>query len=493
MLGDTILEIKNISKAYPGVQALDDVSIRFREGEVHAIVGENGAGKSTLIKMISGADTPDIGEILYEGRSYEKLTPHKAKSLGIETIYQEFNLIPALSVAENLYLGDNSPISIMNRKKQEKKAKDFLDSIGIDIAPDAIVGNLSVAYQQLVEIAKAVVKDVKLLIMDEPTAPLSTNEVEMLFSIIADLKKRGVTIVYISHRLLELSKICDRVSVMRDGNMIEELPIAEADRETLIRLMVGRQLGESFPARDTKVKDVMFEARHVSGKGVNDVSLSVRNGEILGLAGLIGAGRTEFTQLVFGLEPMTQGELLIEGMPIAIKRPRTAIANGLCLVPEDRKKHGSFLSLSIRWNITISILERLSKYLFIMKKKDIKTAEAQRSALNIKTHSLDQLAQNLSGGNQQKVVIAKCLASKVKVLIMDEPTRGIDVGAKQEIYKLMNELTAQGVAIIMISSEMEELLGMSDRLIVLCRGQIMGELMRKDFTQEKVMDLAAGE
>lgn len=492
MSNDIILEMRNISKRYPGVLALDNVSLSLRKSEVHALVGENGAGKSTLVKMLSGANVPDAGEIVFEGKSYSKLTPAFSKTLGIEIIYQEFNLVPALSVAENIYMGDKPTFSFVDFRDIQEKSRKIFEMMGISIDPCAKVEDLSVAYMQMVEIAKAISKDVKILIMDEPTAPLTDDEVATLFRIVGELKARGVTIIYISHRLAELYEICDTVSVMRDGRMIDTLPIKEATRNALVSMMVGRELKESFPARDCLIDEVALEIRHVTGNGVHDISFKVHRGEVLGLAGLVGAGRTELSHVLFGLAKMEEGEILVSGEKVEIKSPWKAMEYGFGLVPEDRKQHGVLLDLPICWNITLPIIRTISRGTIINRKKEANTIGGLRDALRIKTPSMNQLVKNLSGGNQQKVVLAKWLAAKAKILIFDEPTRGIDVGAKQEIYHLINELAHQGICIIMISSEMEELLGMSDRLLVLCEGRITGELDRKDFSQTTVLHLASG-
>ncbi|MDD5018642.1 MAG: sugar ABC transporter ATP-binding protein, partial [Eubacteriales bacterium] len=474
-----------------GVRALNEVSIEVKQGEVHAIVGENGAGKSTLIKMISGADTPDSGKIIYNGKTYEKMMPHLVRALGIATIYQEFNLVPTLSVAENVFLGDYPIYKAVNYKEIERKAKALFDMVGINIDPRTLVSELTVAYQQMVEIVKAISKDVKLLILDEPTAPLSKQEVDTLFNIIGNLKKRGVTFIYISHRLAELYRICDRVSVMRDGHMITTLDIKDAERDVLIRHMVGRQFVECFPSCKEAMGDVVLEAKNVTGKGVEDISLKVRKGEILGLAGLIGAGRTEFARIVFGLEKLEKGQIFLNGKEVTIKKPGDAVALGIGLIPEDRKQEGLVLCLTVKSNIGFVVLKRLSKILWIQRQKEKEYAQGMKESLDIRTPSLDQIVQNLSGGNQQKVVLAKWLAADAKILILDEPTRGIDVGAKQEFYNLIKGLADSGVAVIMISSELEELLGMAHRIMVFCEGRVTGELCRDEFDQERVLDLAA--
>jgi len=488
-----VLSLRNVTKQYPGVLALDKVSLGFVEGEVHALLGENGAGKSTLIKVIAGAIEPDDGVIQIAGQEFSKMTPHLARSLGVEVIYQEFNLVPSLSVAENIFLGDKTGRGILiDRKVMVQRAREVFSQFAIDIDPNALVRDLPSAQQQIVEIAKAVSKNVKILIMDEPTAPLTVSEVESMFEIVHQLKARGVTILYISHRLEEIFRIADRVSVLRDGRYIATRPIQATDRRELISLMVGRELKESYPARQAAPGAVALEVRQLTGNGDVDISFSVRKGEILGLSGLVGAGRTELARVIFGAEPAESGEILLEGKPVQINSPQQAIALGIGLIPEDRKHQGVFLDMDIKWNISFSQVRHLSRYAVVDTRQEAVIAEKYRDLLQIKTPGLGQQVKNLSGGNQQKVVLAKSLAAQSKVLIFDEPTRGIDVGAKQEIYKLMCELANDGIAIIMISSDMEELLGMSDRVIVLCEGRIAGEVPRAEFSQNLILDLASG-
>jgi len=488
-----VLSLRNVTKQYPGVLALDKVSLDFVEGEVHALCGENGAGKSTLIKVIAGAIEPDDGVIRIGGQEFSKMTPHLARSLGVEVIYQEFNLAPSLSVAENIFLGDKTGRGILvDSKEMVRRAREVFRQFAIDIDPYALVRNLPSAQQQIVEIAKAVSKNVRILIMDEPTAPLTVSEVESMFEIVCQLKARGVTILYISHRLEEIFRIADRVSVLRDGRYVATRATQATNRQELIGLMVGRELKESYPARTVAPREVALEVRHLSGAGDSDISFSVRKGEILGLSGLVGAGRTELARVIFGAEPMESGEILLEGKPVQIRSPQDAIALGIGLIPEDRKTQGVFLDMDIKWNISFTQVRQLSRYAVVDRGRELRLAETFRDLLRIKTPGLDQQVKNLSGGNQQKVVLAKSLAAQSKVLIFDEPTRGIDVGAKQEIYSLMCALADEGLAIIMISSDMEELLGMSDRILVLCEGRIAGEVTRAQFNQNLILDLASG-
>ena len=488
-----VLSLNNITKKYPGVLALNKVSMDFVEGEVHALLGENGAGKSTLIKAVAGAIDIDSGIIKINGQEYHRITPSLSRSLGIEVIYQEFNLVPTLSVAENIFLCEKSENSILfSAKEIEKKAIKVLDQFGVTIDPRSIVQDLSIADQQIVEIAKAVSKNVKILIMDEPSAPLSVSEVEMMFKIINQLKMNGVTIIYISHRLEEVFQISDRVSVMRDGCYITTKNTKETNRQELINLMVGRELKEGYPPRRNLPGEIALEVIDLTGNGVRNISFSVRKGEILGISGLVGAGRTELAQLIFGAAHMEQGEISINGKPVKIKSPSDAIKHRIGFLTEDRKGQGLFLEMAVQWNIVFPIIKQISKFGVVNTKKEVEIARKYKKRINIKTPDLSQQVINLSGGNQQKVVLAKSLAAESDILIFDEPTRGIDVGAKQEIYHLMTELADNGIAILMISSDMEELLGMSDRIIVLCEGELVGEVQKDNFNQHYILDLASG-
>lgn len=493
---DTILELKHITKLYPGVVALNDVSLTLKRGEIHALVGENGAGKSTLIKTCSGAIAPTKGEIVINGRSFSSMTPKTSEENGIGVIYQEFNLVGDLSVAENIFLGRAIRRGIIvDQKAMEREAGKILASLHINIDPKAIVKTLSVGYQQMVEIAKAMSQNAQVLIMDEPSAPLTNNEVENMFAIVEQLKEKGVTIIYISHRLEEIFRLSDRVTVLRDGQYVVTLNTADTNKDELVKYMVGRQLKEVYPKRDPScIKDeVLFEAVNVTGNGDRSISLKIHKGEVLGLGGLVGAGRTEFAEMVFGMKPKKEGRFLFKGKEISPKSPREAIDLGIGLVPEDRKAKGVLLGNSIKNNINMPIYPRISKASVIDSGKEHTIAQKYKEEISIKTPSLEQLVKNLSGGNQQKVILAKWLAADTDFLIFDEPTRGIDVGAKQEIYTLINSLVAQGKAVLMISSEMEELMGMSDRIMVLAEGYISGELKRDEFDQEQIMQLASEE
>ncbi len=489
-----ILELKHISKQYTGVKALDDVSISFRRGEVHALMGENGAGKSTLIKTLSGAIQPNDGEIVFEGTTYTHMEPHQAMELGIHVIYQEFNMMPELSVAENIFMGQQLGGGVLfNKSITEERAQKILDGMHVKINAKETVKNLSVANMQLVEIAKALTRDVKVLVMDEPTAPLTDAEVETLFEIVQMLKSKGVTIIYISHRIAEVFQISDRVSVLRDGRFIKTVMTNDVDRDELIRLMVGREVSDTYPKRDFAPGEVVLELRDVCGNGVENVSFAVRSGEIFGLSGLVGAGRTETMRMIFGADPIDSGEVLLNGQPVHPKHPAEAVKLGIGLIPEDRKQQGLLLDLPIFTNISMATMRDISRFTVVNSRAEKENVNRLVEAVTIKTPSIAQLVRNLSGGNQQKVVLAKWLAANCKVLIFDEPTRGIDVGARHEIYKLMNELCRQGIAIVMISSDMEEILGMSDRIMVLCEGHQAGILEREAFSQETILSLASGQ
>jgi ABC-type sugar transport system ATPase subunit len=493
MDAQVVLSLKDITKRYPGVLALDHVSLEFLGGEVHALLGENGAGKSTLIKAVAGAITIDSGIIHVAGHDHVQMTPHLSRSLGIEVIYQEFNLVPSLSAAENIFLGDRTGKSILvDFRTMKSKAKEIFDLFNVDINPDILVRDLSPAMQQIVEIAKAVSKNVKILIMDEPSAPLSVSEVEHMFEIIRHLKSQGVTVIYISHRLEEVFRISDRVTVMRDGRYVATKLTKDTNRKELINLMVGRELKESYPSRSNPPGEIALEVKNLSGNGDKDISFLVRKGEILGVSGLVGAGRTELAMLLFGAVPSESGEIWVEGRQVQLKSPHDAIQKGIGLLTEDRKEKGLFLEMGVGWNISFPIIRKLSKYGVVDTKTEIEIAEKYKQRINIKTPSLTQRVINLSGGNQQKVVLAKSLAAESDILIFDEPTRGIDVGAKQEIYHLMCELANGGIAILMISSDMEELLGMSDRIIVLSEGRLAGEVQREQFSQDTILDMASG-
>ncbi len=489
------LELVNIKKTYPGVVALDDVSIAFEKGEVHAIVGENGAGKSTLIKTISGAEKPDSGKIVLDGQEHASMTPKLAIDQGIAVVYQEFMQFDALTVADNIFLGameKGQGIQVKDKDLRQKTVE-LLSDFNCDIHPDTLIRELSVANRQIVEIAKAVIKKARIIIMDEPTAAITVEEQKLLFDNIKRLKAEGVTIIYISHRLEELFEICDRVTVMRDGHYVATQNIADTTKNDLIRLMVGRELSDTYPPKEQPASDeIMMKVESLSGNGVQDINFDLYKGEILGFAGLVGAGRTELMHLLFGAAPRTAGRITVKNEELMLSSPNDGIAAGIGLIPEDRKWQGCFLDKSVSWNISISNIKQLSRGLVVDSKAEAELAEKYQKAINIKTPSLKQLVLNLSGGNQQKVVVAKMLAVEPDILIFDEPTRGIDVGARFEIYSIMVELAKQGKSILMVSSDMEELLGMSERIVVLHEGQQMGILSKAEFSQETIMMMASG-
>ena len=487
-----VLELRNIVKVYPGVVALNKIDIGFSSGEIHAIVGENGAGKSTLIKCITGCITPDQGEIEFLGEKYKSLSPIQAIERGIGAVYQEFDLVPFLTVAENIFYGREKKKKLfLDHETMNREAKAILDDLGVNIDPKARVKDLTIAYQQMVEIAKTISRDVKLLILDEPSAPLTPPEIEAMFVILHRLKQKGVTILYISHRIEEIFQISDRVTVLRDGQLVSTKNTSETDKAELIRLMVGRELSKTFPERTTEIGTVILEVKNIRNDYIKDVSFTLRKGEILGLGGLVGAGRTEAARAIFGADILSAGEILLNNTPIRIKSPKEAIKYRIGLIPEDRKNHGVLLGLSVRINISLASLPGLSKWQWIETVKEDGIIKEEISNLQIRTPTDQQLVKNLSGGNQQKVVLAKWLATKCDILIFDEPTRGIDVGAKQEIYKLMRSLSGEGKSIIMISSEMPELMGMSDRIIVMHEGRVKGELNAKETSQEEILVMAS--
>lgn len=486
-----MLSLKNITKTYPGVVALDDVSFDVRDGEVHALLGENGAGKSTLIKAIAGAIQPDSGVIGFDGKEYTKMTPHLAQKNGVSVIYQELNLCGPLTVAENIFLGRPQG-RIYSQRKVNALAREIFNEYGFDLNPNAKVMSLSPAQQQIVEICKGISMGAKIMIMDEPTSSLATAEVELLFKVIAKLKANGVTVIYISHRLDEVFQVTDRITILRDGKFVTTINTADTNRQQLVSLMVGRELTESYPQRTHELGEVVLETRNLTGNSVENISFQLHRGEILGFAGLVGCGRTETAQLICGAKHIDSGEVLVGGKPVKIHSPVDAIRAGIGLIPEDRKEQGCILHSSVLFNTTLICNKKFVTAGVISNRKRLKVANEYRDKLKIKVPSVKSLTVNLSGGNQQKVVVAKTMAADLDIIFFDEPTKGIDVGAKHEIYVLMNEMAAQGKAIIMISSDMEEILGMSDRIVVLSEGQVAGELQKAEFSQENVMTLASG-
>jgi ribose transport system ATP-binding protein len=490
MASEAILSLTGVTKVYPGVVALNDFSLDFRPGEVHALLGENGAGKSTLIKIIAGAIEPNAGTIRIGAESFPRLTPQEASRLGVEVIYQEFNLMPSLSAAENIYFGEKTG-RLVSQKEMEVKAKALFDEFEVAINPRTLVRNLPSSQQQIVEIAKAVSRNAKILIMDEPTAPLSMAEVEHLFRLIRKFRERGTTIIYISHRIDELFAISDFVTVMRDGQFVATHETVQTSRKELISLMVGRELKETYPERNRSTGKTVFELCGVTGNGDSDISFTLREGEILGMAGLVGAGRTELAKVIVGTAKLDAGKILIDDKPVIIRSPRDALRHGIGLIPENRKEEGCFLNMDIAWNICFANLSRISKGFLVRKDKETTLAESFKDIMRIKTPTLAQKLKLLSGGNQQKVVLSKILATESRILIFDEPTRGIDVGSRQDIYNLMNDLTMKGHSIIMITSDMEELIGMSDRIIVIAEGRLVGTLEHGEFSQNAILELAS--
>jgi ribose transport system ATP-binding protein len=489
------LETKDLVKIYPGVQALDHVSLTVRKGEVHAIVGENVAGKSTLIKILSGAIQPDGGEIFFDGVVYKGFVTQQALSLGISTIYQEFNLVRSLSIAENVFLGKEPTRGpFTDFRTMYRETERLFGEMGIPINSRDLVSKIGVAYQQIVEIVKAVSVNAKVLIMDEPSAPLTNSETDALFALIRKLKTKGVTIIYISHRLEEIFEVCDRVSVMRDGRYIETLEAAKTNKRELISLMVGRELGDDYPAPAVSAESVPYLlVRDLNTNKLSHISFEVFRGEIVGFGGLVGAGRTEVMRALFGADPVKSGTIIIGGKTVTIDSPVAAIKHGAVLIPEDRKNQGLVLGLDIKVNITLASINKVSRFSFVNDRRAEEVCTALKDELRIKTPSLKQRVRNLSGGNQQKVVLAKWLAADCDIVLFDEPTRGIDVGTKREIYNLMRDLAARGKCIIMVSSEMPELIGMSDRIYVMHEGCIAGELRKDQVTQEAILSLASGQ
>ena len=494
-IGQPLLVMERIDKSFPGVHALCEVDLRLEAGQVLALVGENGAGKSTLIKVLSGAHHADAGAIRIDGRGVTIATPADSQRAGVGVIYQEFNLVPAMSVRENIFLGQERTKAGFVRADEERRLADELfDRIGVAVDPDALCRDLSVAQQQVVEIAKALSLNARILVMDEPSATLTSQEVERLFAIIADLRTEGIGIVYITHRLDEVFRIADRVMVLRDGRHVDTRDIGAVNRDGLIEMMVGRKLENEFPARTASIGPDRLVVRGLSrGRKVRDVSFSVRRGEVLCLAGLVGAGRTETARLVFGADHPEAGSVELDGKVLRTRGPRDAIRAGICLLTEDRKAQGLVLGLTLRENFGLPNLDRFSRFGFVRRAAEAEALDRYIKDLTIRPPYPEHLARDLSGGNQQKVVLAKWLQRNCEVIIFDEPTRGIDVGAKYEIYVLINALAAAGKAIVIISSELPEVLGMSDRILVMHEGRVTGEITDvANATQEQVMALAVG-
>ena len=496
-----LLSMRGISKKFPGVQALDGVDLEVMPGEIHALLGENGAGKSTLLKILSGAQKPDAGTISFAGETVSLTSPHDAQKLGIVTIYQEFTLAPNMSVAENVFIGrEPGPRPFVSWRKMAAETRAITERLGLEVGPMRLVRDLSVAEQQMVEIARALSVRSRLIVMDEPTSALSSTEVGKLFRIIRDLKRAGLSIIFVTHRLEEVMELCDRYTVLRDGRLVGSGRVAETSIDGIIRSMVGRQVNALFAHRAAADPGpVALEVRGLTRRGnaqdphasvLADVSLSVRRGEILGIAGLVGAGRTETARAIFGADPFDAGEVRVDGAPVSIRTPEDAIRHGIGLVPEDRKQQALFLALAVRMNLSMAALGRLRLWrLLVDERAERAMVEEYRRALNIRMAGPEQLVANLSGGNQQKVVLARWLALRPKVLIVDEPTRGIDVGAKVEVHNLLFEMARSGIAIVAISSELPEILTISDRIVTMREGRVTGEVRRDAADEEMLMSM----
>lgn len=493
--GEPILALRGVGKQFPGVVALDDVSFDLRRGEVHVLVGENGAGKSTLVKLLSGIYQPDSGDITYNGQVVAIPSPAAAQRMGISTVHQELNLVPELDVGRNIMLGQEPmlPAGIIDYRALYRRAAEPLAALGLPLDPRRKVRTLGIALQQTVEIAKALVARAEVLILDEPTAAITAEEADQLFRIVRQLRERGTAIIFISHHLEEVFRIGDRVTVLRDGRLVGTLPLAETNQPEIIRMMVGRELTRQFPARQAKPGEVALRVTHLSRTGVlHDIGFELRRGEVLGLAGLVGAGRTEVARAIFGIDPIDQGEIEIRGRPARVPSPRAAVRHGIALLPEDRKGQGLVLLMSVADNVILAAPGQVNAAGGLVPPKGRATV-ARRfvDELRIRTPSVRQQTRLLSGGNQQKVVLSKWLLTQADIFVFDEPTRGIDVGAKVEVYRLMNDLLERGAAIIMISSELPEVLGMSDRILVMRGGRIVAELTGAEATQELIMRYAA--
>lgn len=494
MEGGLILKLEAIVKTFPGVKALDGVHLEIMEGEVHALCGENGAGKSTLMKIIAGAQPYTSGAMYLDGKEVVFHSAKDAEKHGIAMIYQEFNMVPELTVAENMYLG-RLPVSRLGKvdwNKLNREAQENLDRLGLKFSAKTKVRNLSVAEAQMTEIAKCLTIGARIIIMDEPTAALAEEEIRILFRTIGELKKKGIAIIYISHRMDEIFRISDRLTVFRDGKFVASKAIGETDYEDVVSMMVGRSVANLYPVRNYKQQDVVFEARKVNGRGVQDASLKLHKGEILGITGLLGAGTIELSKLIYGAVPMESGEIFVHGEKKDCSSPVKALEAGIGFVSDDRKQEGLVLLRSIKENISMSSLKKLTKGFRLDKKLEAERVKEQVQALNIRISSVQQPAGKLSGGNQQKIVFAKVLEADSDILILDEPTRGVDVGAKAEIYAIMNRLTEKGKSILVISTDLPELIGVSDRIIVMREGRMVLEISKEEMNQETILAHASG-
>lgn len=487
----SILSMRGIGKWYPGVHALNGVDFDLEPGEVHALVGENGAGKSTLIKILSGATPNDEGTIELDGKRIDPLTPVKSQAAGICVVYQEINLVPQMSVLQNIYLGTELDKGLFcDDSAMRVGVENLLSRLGVQISPNKRVSELSTAQQQMVEIAKGLLQKARILVLDEPTAALTSEEIEKLFEVIRTLKSQGVSIVYISHRLEEIYMIADRITVLRDGNYICTSTTDKLTNDQLIKYIVGRELSQQYPNIATTIGNEMLRVDHLTNGKIQDVSFAVKAGEILGFAGLVGSGRTEILRAIFGADSFDSGKIYVKGKEVTITDPKSAIANGIALVPEERKSQGLILSLSCKANITMAYLKKICRFGFVRERAENEIVDEQVKSIQIKCANTEYKASTLSGGNQQKLVIAKWLCCNSDILLVDEPTRGIDVGAKNEIYELMKKACNDGRAIVMVSSDLPELLGVADRIIVMHEGKISGELKKEEFDSERILRLA---
>lgn len=489
------IEMSGIMKSFGGNTVLNNAGFQLKSGEVHALMGENGAGKSTLMKILTGVYTKDGGTILVDGREVQYKSAKEAENAGIVFIHQELNVLFDLTVEENMFLGKEikNKFGVCKIKEMRAKVKEILNRLGVQISPTERMDRLSVGQQQMIEIAKALMVDAKVLIMDEPTAALTQRETEVLFEVIQSLREKGVSIVYISHRMEEIFELCDRITILRDGVYIGTENIAEITMNDVVKMMIGREIGERYPTRDCKIGKTMFEVKHLTlDNTFENISFSVREGEILGVSGLMGAGRTEIMNSIFGSLPHTSGKIIIDGKELNKLSPRSAMKHGIGFITEDRKIEGLLLDKDIKTNIALTNLSRISKYGILKKKKEKELVQNGIKELNIKCFDANHVCEKLSGGNQQKVVFAKWVYTNPKLLILDEPTRGVDIGAKKEIYQIMNDLAKKGVAIIMVSSELPEILGMSDRVLVIHEGKVGGILEKEEASEEKIMTLATG-
>ena len=491
---DIMLEVRSVSKAFPGTQALDQVSLAIRKGEVHAVLGENGAGKSTLMLILAGVHQKDSGQILLEGNPVEIQDPHHAQTLGISMVHQDLSLAPPLSVAENMFANRQplNSLGMVDFPRLYQQTREALAQFEVNVDPRRPVRDLSVAIQQVVEIATALSRQAKVLILDEPTSALTAHETEILFRIIGQLRTQGVTILYITHKLSEVMEISDRFTVLRDGQVVGTLETRQATEDDIVRMMVGRELSQYFPDLGRVTDECLLEVKNLSGRTFRNVSFKLYKGEVLGVAGLAGAGRTDMARAIFGADPLVSGDIYLNGHKIQVNSPAAAVNHGLGYVPEDRKEAGLFLSLTVRENTVAAGLQQFSNLIFMDHRKMLSAVTDIVRNLDIKTPSLEQQVMNLSGGNQKKVMLAKWLVINPKVLIVDEPTRGVDVGVKADVHQLLRDLAVRGVGVIMISSELPEVLGMSDRILIMREGEIVGEISHADATEENVMSYAAG-